>query len=527
MLKFAFSLGIYSYLILLLGLFGLINPLPIFIITICYIGYLFLNYSFLLRKTSILRRIKQMNISEKMLLLILGLLFFINFIGTLGPELAFDALWYHLTLPKLFIIAHRVYFIRDNLFYYSLLPKFAEMLYIPALVLSNEIGAKIINFSFGLLTCVSVFRIGRIYLTRYWSLIAVIVFYSNLVIDWLSITAYVDLQRIFFESTAMLFFLYYVKSQSKKHLVSSAILLGLAIATKIIALSSIPIFIVLIFFLSFLSMYGKIKNALIYIFSFLLVVMPWFVISFYYTKNPFYPLFSNIGPKNISLDFFNPLIFVKNFITVFLFAADPLNPFYLIVIPILILNYKKIINKFRYVFLYSIFSYLTWYVVTYSNIWYGTEQAGGARFLSAYIPVLSVLGIIAINEYKNALISKLLVCLIVIIAITSIIYRGAANAKYIPVILGFETKQNFLMRNLNFSFGDFYDEGMNIKTMVKDNTVLLLGMHNLYYVDFPFTLSEKNKFGYILIQNGTLPAGFSNAKFVYKNERSHVKLYKL
>jgi len=52
---------------------------------------------------------------------------FVNIIGVFGPELAFDALWYHLTLPKLYLVHHSIFFIPGGLLYYSGMPKIAEM----------------------------------------------------------------------------------------------------------------------------------------------------------------------------------------------------------------------------------------------------------------------------------------------------------------------------------------------------------------------------------------------------------------
>jgi len=120
--------------------------------------------------------------------------------------------------------------------------------------------------------------------------------------------------------------------------------------------------------------------------------------------------------------------------------------------------------------------------------------------------------------------------LILFIAVVTIVYRATANARYIPVLLGLQTKQDFLMKNLNFSFGDFYDENSEIKKIVGEETVELLNMHNLYYVDFPFTLSEfseDKKATYVLVQSGDIPQSYRNTRLIYKNDKTHVKLYKL
>lgn len=204
MLAIAFLIGCYSYAILLLGLLHLISFYPVLLVTLAFI------------LLSIFAVRIQVNFREYgYVLVLLVILFAVNLVGALGPELAFDSLWYHLTIPKLFIASHSVFFIKDNLFYYSLMPKLVEMLYVPAILLTNEIGAKLIHFSFGLLVCAAVYKLSRIYMTKSESMLCTLVFYSNLVVSWLSITAYSDLGRAFFETLSLIYLLYYRQKNLK------------------------------------------------------------------------------------------------------------------------------------------------------------------------------------------------------------------------------------------------------------------------------------------------------------------------
>ncbi len=111
----------------------------------------------------------------------------------------------------------------------------------------------------------------------------------------------------------------------------------------------------------------------------------------------------------------------------------------------------------------------------------------------------------------------------------SIFYRAVANAKYIPVVFGIESKNDFLAHNLNFSFGDFYDTNEDIKSRVGESKVLIYGVHNLFYVDFNYIheswVKKGDKVKYILVQGGTIPEKFSNSNMVYQNALTHVKLY--
>ena len=133
--------------------------------------------------------------------------------GALGPEIGFDALWYHLTIPKLYLENNSIFYIPGGLLYYSTIPKLTEMLYTAAIALNGEILAKLIHFCFGILTCVALFKLSRLFFSLKISLIAVVIFYSNLVVGWQSITAYVDLARTFFEIMALWAFAKFVKSK--------------------------------------------------------------------------------------------------------------------------------------------------------------------------------------------------------------------------------------------------------------------------------------------------------------------------
>jgi hypothetical protein len=102
----------------------------------------------------------------------------------------------------------------------------------------------------------------------------------------------------------------------------------------------------------------------------------------------------------------------------------------------------------------------------------------------------------------------------------------------LPVVLGNETKAEFLTKYLNFSFGDFYDTDNYFKNhLTKQDTVLLLGFGKLYYVDFNFIdstwVKKGDKFNYIAVQNGILPKRFSDWHQIYYNKLTKVKLYTL
>src|SRR5579862_9242925 len=101
MFTLAYFIGIYSYAIFTLGIFGYLTKLNIFLLTFVWFVTLVLfersrivpNYR---KINKILLTFNKIYKSPTSLFFILFvLLMFVNLIGALGPELAFDALWYH------------------------------------------------------------------------------------------------------------------------------------------------------------------------------------------------------------------------------------------------------------------------------------------------------------------------------------------------------------------------------------------------------------------------------------------------
>ena len=296
----AIVIGIYSYIIFGLGLLGILYKGYLTLATLVFVSAVFYFYKNKLKVPKLNSVFIKRDLLFAIGLLVLVLQGIINLIGVLGPELGFDALWYHLTIPKIFLQNHSIFYIPGGLFYYSAMPKLTEMLYVAGLTFGNEIAAKLIHFFFGILSLVALYSLSRKFLSKIFSLLAIVLFYSNLVVGWMSITAYIDLARTFFEIMALWGFINWIEKKNRKWLITSAILLGLAISAKLLALSTLLIFAILIIIFT-----RKITNALAYCFFALLVPLPWFVSSYIYTGNPIYPFFTNIYPVKFNFSLIN------------------------------------------------------------------------------------------------------------------------------------------------------------------------------------------------------------------------------
>ena len=524
MISFVFFITAFVYSIFFLGLAGFFYPVLIQITGFFYLVAFLLYLTFVtkIKLENVMHT--SIDLPSKTFIVFLVCMVLVNMIGMLGPELAFDALWYHLTLPKIYLLQHHISVIPGGLLYYSAMPQYGEMLYAISGALQTEIIAKGIHFSFGLLTCLLTYWVARTYLPRTFALLAVLIFYSNLVVAWESITAYIDLIRTFFEIGAFYYFLHWLKNKKEKMFLVSAFFLGCAIATKLLAVGSLLFFVGIILYRGYVEKPRRffVKRVFQYVSIALVVPLPWFIYSYYYTGNPVSPFFTPLYPTQITSQLGNPFVFLKDIIELFTRLADPISPLYAIVVPLLIVYRKILVKKIPVLLIYTACAILLWYI---------TPQTGGGRFILPYLPAFSVIASTAIFLTKGKWIQRGLLTITIVIACITIGYRGIANMKYVPHLLGLESKSQFLSSHLNFAFGDFYDsDGYFAKTIMQKDKVLLIGFHSLYYVNFPFVdssfVKKGDRFNYIAIQHSDFPKRFMDGLKVYENKMTKVTVYK-
>ena len=526
MILVALCLGFFGYSIYGIGLLQVLYPPVVQIVTVSYWGLVILLF-----RKSILRfltllpfRVQSLDTKSKVVGLLIVLLASVNLVGALGPELAFDAIWYHLTLPKMYLLDHAIHVIRGGLLYYSGMPQLGEMYYIVALVFHGEILAKFIHFLFGILCCITLYIISRKVLSVRISSLVVLIFYSNLVVSWESTTAYIDLIRTFFEISAIYSLLFWREIQQVKYLKLAGVLLGFAVGVKLLAIASYPLFcILIILFSSTKSIQLKMKAVGIFTICFLAPTIPWMLSAFMQTGNPLYPFFSvfyHVTPREGLL---NPITFISSLWNILTQAADPVSPLYVLCLPLILFIFRNLSFLEKSLCIYSIGSLFIWYLI---------PDTGGGRFIVPYLPLLSVAVGIVIRWFLKTqkVYAYLLIGISIMLFATTFFYRGVANARYLPVITGRETKREFLTGHLNFSFGDFYDTDGYFKQEIKPSDVVLLyGFHNLYYVDFPFVDSSWRKyddrFTHVATQGVVLPQEFSTWQPIYYNKITDVTLY--
>ncbi|KKT40429.1 hypothetical protein A3K29_03450 [Candidatus Collierbacteria bacterium RIFOXYB2_FULL_46_14] len=413
----------------------------------------------------------------------------LNFLLVFTPEMGFDALWYHLTLPKLWLLKHQWYF-PGGLLYYSVMPRLAETLYIPLLQLFGTSGPKMAQYLAGLGSGVFIWKVlSENKIPKAMKLAGVSLFYCTWLVGWQSGSAYVDLIRTFFEVAA----LYYSLRGSWK---IGGLFLGLAIGTKWFSLGSLAIF------------------SLVFgpqiIFPALLVSLPWFLIAYHFTGNPIYPIFSGVI-ENSFAGFGDA---VKHLLLAPFYLTHPFDDFISPVVGVIfvlaILSLKSRQKPFRQIALVGLLGTILTLVI----------NPPSTRFFLPYLPSLAVAAIIFIRSLRRSLWKKLFLYSVVLSGFFVLSIRLIAMSKYVPILIGSMDWKTFLVSHYSRLPGTFIDSDGYVAKLPEGSKILVDKLHNLYYFprDFDHTSWVSNASGYdYLVTLGADPSRISG-QLIHQNE---------
>ncbi|MBA7473765.1 hypothetical protein ES707_09109 [subsurface metagenome] len=229
------GLAIFTYLLIGLGLVGLFNQWSI---SLLLLGVYLICYREI---QSIIQQIKvkfrtwvrsDITLVGIILVLILLVQMLFNLAGASVLPSGWDALGEHLARAKEWTRLHRL----DSIPYINYLqrgqPFNIGMLYGMSLLVKDAILAKLIHFSFGILTGLGVYALGKKYLSPRVGLFSAAIFYTIPTIAYLSTTAYVDLGFTFYTFLALYALINWTATNKKAWLIVSAIISGLCVGSK-------------------------------------------------------------------------------------------------------------------------------------------------------------------------------------------------------------------------------------------------------------------------------------------------------
>jgi 4-amino-4-deoxy-L-arabinose transferase-like glycosyltransferase len=219
------------------------------------------------------------------------LFMFLNLSVVLTPPISKDALIYHLVGPRIFAQNHGIGFISGN--FYTNFPFTTEMLFATGMLLKGPILAKLIHFSFGVLTLVAIFQWTASRSTVSAGLLAAAVYYTLPLVAKLSGWAYVDLSLTFFVLLMITALLDWKESHQTGFLLLVGMFGGLAMGTKYSGI--VMVLIILLGAVLFLRSENHLRNlqigpkAILVLFIAAVVASPWYLKNWILTGNPTYP----------------------------------------------------------------------------------------------------------------------------------------------------------------------------------------------------------------------------------------------
>ena len=221
-------------------------------------------------------------------------------IQTLAPETQYDAVSYHLALPRLYIEQQRFVLTPENIqswFYLGM-----DMNFLLAMLLGGQIAAKLLNLVFLALNALIVFVAGRRFFSARAGLLAAVLYVATPITAWNSTTAYTDVPLATFGLLAAVATYLWLEERRAGWLAVAGLMGGFAISVKLNAglmLAGIGLVALVALVARRQLAWGRLwRSGAAFTAAFVASVFPWPALRFARTGNPVYPFAKNIFPES-------------------------------------------------------------------------------------------------------------------------------------------------------------------------------------------------------------------------------------
>jgi len=243
--------------------------------------------------------------AERLLALLVAVIFLLNLSVALAPPLTFDALVYHLTLPLRYLQEGRITYIPEIMFWG--MPQLAEMHYLVLLALGGESAPAVLGWLLGGLTLLTLGddlrqRFGRL---AAWFAIAALL--SGFTLSRLLGAAYLEWFLLLYGLVwwQLLEKIYDQRNESRL-VVLLGVVSGFALSLKYTAGMLLLLGVLALLFQPTSQWRRNVRQAFTVGLVATLVSLPWWAKNFAWTGNPFYPLLFPAGAMDaIRYDFYH------------------------------------------------------------------------------------------------------------------------------------------------------------------------------------------------------------------------------
>jgi hypothetical protein len=478
--------GILSYSVFILGLMKLLYSWVFYLLLVILLIFVMPEIKNLIK---IRFQINMLSSFEVTLIILLVMHIIVNLIGSLAPVTSWDAVTYHLALPKVYFYNHKI----SNLpIHQSGFPANINMLYLLGLLINGEVLAKLINFLFSILVIFLIYSFCKKNFSAKVGLLAAIIYYATPVVNSTSSSLMIDQGLTFFLLLSLYAFYEYYTSGNKHFLILSAVYYGFALGCKYSLLIFAPLFLFVMALKVYKSKTYSLKSlSPIVSFSIISFIMfaPWLVKNSLFTGNPFYPFFGRFFPSKylnpVPLELYYvhtlPTIFKRSFVNLLLLPwnltmkgvwKEAIGPLFLIFIPFLFLlkNIPKVIKHIlTFCFFYLILSF-------YSLLWVQK------RYLLQIFPLFSIISAFVAYQLidKDKILKYFIISFLLFCFSFNLILLSGQNYFKFTVVFGLETKDQYLTKRVPIY------EAVKYLNLSKDIKKVLFLDPRTYYSDRPY-----------------------------------------
>ncbi len=406
------------------------------------------------------------------------------------PPVQFDALTYHLAIPRAYLQIGRLVYLPENMFWG--MPEQTEMLYTLAMSLGGESAAALLGWALGGLTLLAVFSytlesFGR---RAAWAAVASLLAGETfaLSLSW----GYVDWAGMFFGMAAVIALRRWLTRKARFDLLLAGALAGMTLATKYTA--GVLLLCGLAVILTESRTLGGRKSLqalLLFGGAAVLVSLPWFVKNYLATGNPFYPLLFPAADMNaVRLAFYQKSLAPRPWSEIFLLPglatilgiegksgySASIGPLLLGLSPLAALGWRRRSPDEQQTLRLSAVATLSGFL-----IWIIASRFAGlliqSRLYFAFFPAWAVLagaGFDALGQVKaHAIRFGRIASVVVMLALDFSAYAACQDAYHRnawDALLGLQSQQQYLAHNL----GDYAEAMQALRELPPGSRVLML-----------------------------------------------------
>ena len=242
----------------------------------------------------------------KSILVVISIIFASQLIVALAPPLEFDALSYHLAIPKMYLLQGRITYLPSTMFWG--MPQQTESLYTLGMYFGGTEAATVLGWMIGVLTLIGLAELSRQMFDTDSAWVAAGSLMSGYGIVALLGNGYVEWTGMLYGLATVASLVTWIQKKENYTLALAGIFAGMALGTKytsgIVPIAgAIGIFAVTFHVLSIKKVFS---SLVIFGLSGFLITLPWLIKNALATGNPFYPLVFPAGAMdNLRLAFYN------------------------------------------------------------------------------------------------------------------------------------------------------------------------------------------------------------------------------